>query len=233
MTTQNSSHSTMLGVIFITSLILFWVLLGFMGGFALSLVATLMWYKLVQKKPQLEKYWKGISVAMVTLSLLGIFIPAAQQDADMRQEKQEVVSGESTTYEYITEADSYERSVELLAIDVLGTSSEIERIGIENNELNIEYVSQGNITSSLANYGILKDAEDLIEAVSPSIPEDVSTINVSSSMELVDTYGNTSVEKVSLVTMNRPTWERINWDNFLTGDIPQVADYFWIHPSLN
>jgi hypothetical protein len=72
----------------------------------------------------------------------------------------------------------------------------------------------------------------LIETISPSIPEDVSVINISSSMELVDTYGNTSIDKVSLVTMNRPTWEKINWENFLTGDIPKVADYFWTHPAL-
>ena len=232
MATQNSSHSTMVGVIFITSLILFWVLLGFGGGFAISFVLTLVWYKLVEKKPHLEKYWKGISVGMVLITLFAIFIPATQQDAQMREEKQEIVSGESATYEYITDADSHERSVELLAIDTLGTESAIKRIAIENNKLNIEYISEGNITGSLTNYGILKDAEELIKSISSTIPQEVSTINISLSMELVDSYGNTSVEKVSLITMERPTWERINWDNFLTGDIPSVADYYWLHPAL-
>jgi hypothetical protein len=90
---------------------------------------------------------------MVVITLFVIFVPAVQQDSQMREEKQEIVSGESDTYNYITEeSDSYERSIELLAIDVLGTSSAINRIGIENNELNIEYTSGGSISGSLTNY---------------------------------------------------------------------------------
>ena len=77
------------------------------------------------------------------------------------------------------------------------------------------------------------DASELMEALAPILDENINIVNFSSSLPLVDQYGNTTQDKVGLITFNRSEWKKINWDNFITDNIESVADYFWIHPAIN
>jgi hypothetical protein len=232
MNNETPKHYKSVSAIFITSLIFFWILWGFSVGVVLAIILGIISYKLFQKKPQYEKYSKGIAVFLVIFSLVGIFAPAAKQDAEMRQENEEVASGQSETHNYVTEEGTYERSVELAVLGELGVKTIIEGIRVENGELNIEYVASENLSTNLTVRGIMNDAEDLMQKLSANIPAEVNTVNFSSSLNLVDQYGNTELAKVALIAFDRSTWEQINWDNFITDNIPTVADYYWLHPAL-
>lgn len=231
---KHSSNSHMLSAIFITSLILFWVLLGFGGGFVVSLIFTYIYYKVVQKKPELRKYWKKLSFVFVALALVIGLSSATQEDAQMRETNEEIVSGQSDTHTYVTtDPESYERKVELLTLETLGADTVINLIDIINSELTIDYVASDNLTDSLVRRGIIMDAAELMEKLAPTVPSEITTVNFNSSLKLVDEYGNTSLDKVGLISFNRDTWEKINWENFITDNVATVADYFWIHPTLN
>lgn len=232
MNNKTPKHYKSVSAIFITSLIFFWILWGFSVGVVLAIVLGIVAYKFFQKKPEYEKYSKGIAVFLVIFSLVGIFAPAAKQDAEMRQENEEVASGQSETHNYVTEDGTYERSVELVVLRELGAKTIIEGIRVENGELNIEYVASENLSTNMTVRGIMMDAENLMQKLSANIPVEVNTVNFSSSLNLVDQYGNTELTKVALIAFDRPTWEQINWDNFITDNIPTVADYYWLHPAL-
>lgn len=232
MNNETPKHYKSVSAIFITSLIFFWILWGFSVGVVLAIILGIIAYKLFQKKPQYEKYSKGIAVFLVIFSLVGIFAPAAKQDAEMRQENEEVASGQSETHNYVTEEGTYERSVELAVLGELGAKTIIEGIRVENGELNIEYVASENLSTNMTVRGIMMDAEDLMQKLSVRVPAEVNTVNFSSSLNLVDQYGNTELTKVALIAFDRSTWEKINWDNFITDNIPTVADYYWLHPAL-
>lgn len=90
MNNETPKHYKSVSAIFITSLIFFWILWGFSVGVVLAIVLGIVAYKFFQKKPEYEKYSKGIAVFLVIFSLVGIFAPAAKQDAEMRQENEEV-----------------------------------------------------------------------------------------------------------------------------------------------
>lgn len=233
MNTEKTKHQKSIGAIFITSLIMFWVMIGFTGAIFLSIILSIIAHKVLQKKPDLQKHTTGLSVFLVILTFVGIFAPAAKQDAEFRETNQEIVSGESTTHQYVTSVDTFERTVELIALDVLGADTLIERIEVSNNELNIEYILSENLTTNMTRRGLMMDSEELIKSLTSSLPTEITVVNFSSSLHLIDQYGNTELTKVGLVTFNKSTWEKINWDNFLTDNIPTVADYYWVHPALN
>lgn len=232
MNNETSKHHKSVGAIFITSLIFFWILWGFSVGVVLAIILGVISYKLFQKKPEYEKYSKGIAVFLIIFSFVGIFAPATKQDAEFREETQEIVSGQSDTHTYITQENTIERTIELATLEELGAKTPIQLIEFENNGLNIEYTASDNLSINLIKQGVLIDAKDLTQRLSSIVPEETISINIMASRELVDQYGDTELTTVHIVSFDRSTWEKINWDNFITDNIPTVADYYWVHPAL-
>ena len=229
-----NSDSRKKGVIAISVgvFILFWILTNFIASFFITLVIGFLMNKLFKQKPELEKHWKVATAGLLVLAIAIPLVRAANNDAAMRAEKADIVSGQSETYAYITPADSYERTVETTIIDELGPSAVINRVEIVGSALNLEYVAQDNLTRNMTRQGILFDVKDIMERVSATIPENVTSVNFSVMLDLVDQHGNTELTQVARVRLDRDTWERINWDNFLVDNLPTVADHFWIHTAL-
>lgn len=225
MNTEKTKHQNVIGALFITSLIMFWVMIGFTGAIFLAIILSIISYKILEKKPNFQKYTTGLSVLIVIFTFVGIFATVAQQDAEFREQKQEIISGDSESHEYTTIADSYERKVELLVLEAIGTKTVINKI-YSDDYLNIDYVSYGSITT------VSYQTEKIMKAILPSLPTEIKNIGITSSAELTDSYGNTSIEQVSAFSFNRETWEKINWDNLLMVDLSEVADVFWSHPAI-
>ncbi len=60
----------------------------------------------------------------------------------------------------------------------------------------------------------------------------VMKITLNPHLKLVDQYGNETIDKVMTVRITRKTWEKINWDNFITDSIPNIAETYWEHSVL-
>ncbi len=220
------------GGIFFTLLILFWIIFNFLVGLILTLIGVVITIKLLKKKPEIQKFAPVIFVILVVFILGVIFIPAMQSDKDFKGERDKILTGNSQNYSYLTETGTLERNIELGALKVLGHETEIRKIKIDNGELWIDYVASENLTKNLTRRRIWIDTKDLVRELSTIVDPNINAIISESHLVLVDQYGKESLSRVALITINRETWEKINWDNFLTDNLPDVADGYWLHPAL-
>ncbi len=88
------------------------------------------------------------------------------------------------------------------------------------------------MSTNLTRKGIWIDTKNLIEELSSIVDQDINTIVIEPHLTLVDQYGEESLSRVALITIKRETWKEINWDNFLTDNLPGIADSYWLHPAL-
>ncbi|MEX2515179.1 MAG: hypothetical protein WD335_03550 [Candidatus Paceibacterota bacterium] len=220
------------GGMFFVLLILFWIVLNFLTGFILALIGTIGTIKMLEKKPEMQKFVPATFVVLVVLIFGSIFLPAIQSDKEFRSERDGILSGTSQTYNYLTQAETPERNIELGILRALGHDVEIRGIETSDGELWIDYIAKENLTTNLTRRGILSDAKDLVKELSSIVGQDVNAIVVESHLTLVDQYGEELLSRVALITIERKTWEKINWDNFLTDNLPDIADSYWMHSAL-
>lgn len=229
---SNDSKSKELLAISVGIFIFLWVLTNYILSFFVTIIVAFFLKNLFKKKPELKEQWKWISVGLIALAVVVPLIRATNNDAQSLQEKEEIVSGQSGTYAYITPVDSYERQVETTIISELGQDTNINNIEIIGGALNIEYVAKNNLTTRLVRQGILSDVESVTERLVATIPENIMVIKFKIMSDLVDQYGNSSLSQVAVISFRQEVWIKINWDNFLTDNIQNVAEEFWIHPAL-
>lgn len=221
------------GGLFITLLILFWIVFNFLTGIIIALVGAVVIMKLLEKKPEIKKFVPVIFVVLIVSIFGAIFLPAIQSDTEFRSERDEILTGTSQTYNYLTESGKAERNIEIGALKALGHETEIRKINLDEGKIWIDYIASDNLTTNLTRRGILSDTVDLVKELSSVINQDVNEIVVEAYLTLVDQYGKESLSKVAMITISRETWEKINWDNFLTDNFPDIADTYWQHPTLS
>jgi len=222
-----------IGFLFIVLLILFWIVFNFLAGLIIALIGTVVGSKMLDKKPEMRKFVPATFVVLVILIFGAIFLPAIQSDKEFRSERDEILSGTSQNYSYLTQAGTLERNIELGTLRALGHDTEIRKIETSDGELWIEYIAKENLTTNLTRRGILSDTKDLVKELSSVVNQDVNAIVVEPQLTLVDQYGEESLSRVALITIGRTTWEKINWNNFLTDNLPDIADSYWLHPALS
>jgi hypothetical protein len=123
------------------------------------------------------------------------------------------------------------KEIERLSKETLG--DEFINITINNNVGNLN--SNGKIVLLHFNTGGSKifniEAKDIFKKLySQNLP--IDEITLFGEAGLVDIYGKTSKEVVAKCTMSKATAAQISWDNFLTKNIPNVTENYWIHPAL-
>lgn len=219
------------GGVFFVLLILFWVVFNFLAGLIFALIGAIATAKMLDKKPELQKFVPATFVVLVVLILGAIFIPAMQSDKEFRSERDDILSGTSQIYNYLTTAGSPERSIELAVLRAVGHDTKVRAINLQNDKLRIDYIAKENLTTNLTRWGILTDAKDIVKEVSPIA--NVNSVTIEPHLTLVDRYGQESLRRVATITITRATWEKINWDNFLIDNLPNVADNYWLHPALS
>jgi len=93
----------------------------------------------------------------------------------------------------------------------------------------IRWSINDNLTEGLVKLGAQVDLKDMLKAIHGSgVPYSVLTAD--GLFPLVDTFGNTKETIVVHAVYKRETVDRINWENFLTKNIYQIADEVNIHP---
>lgn len=222
-----------IGGLFISLLILFWIVFNFLTGLIIALIGIVASTKLLEKKPEIKKFVPVVFVVLIVAIFGAIFLPAIQSDTEFRNERDEITAGTSQTYDYLTEAGTAERNIEIGALKALGHETEIRKIEISEGEVWIDYIASDNLSTNLTRRGILIDTIDLVKELASIVNQDVTGIVVEPHLTLVDQYGKESLSKVAMITISRETWEKINWDNFLTDNLPDIADTYWQHPAMN
>lgn len=158
----------------------------------------------------------------------------AQPTTDSQDDAPQAV--ETETIQYISEEGSPELDIEKLVVELLGEETNMDEYRVHNiDDLGdvtlIEYNADSNLTSGLTRFGIWSDVIEIVNKLSEDPTKESITINAY--IPLVDQYGNEAPGKVMTVNFNKETWSKINWDNFLTDNVPNVADLYWIHPAIN
>ena len=154
-------------------------------------------------------------------------------------------SSEPTSIQYVTEAGTPERVIEEKFIQILGADTNMgeERLkqikvytyDYANNYQNvdIEYMADENLTTGMTKTGMWMDAMEVLEELPTVLNTQVMKITLNPQFKLVDQYGQESIEKVMTIRVTRETWEKINWDNFITDNIPTISETYWEHPAFN
>lgn len=216
----------------ISSFILFTLKSGVGIALVITIILAVFFYKLLKKKPEHKIYAQVLAIIFTIIIVVSPFASEVKPDKEIGENKAEIVSGKSLSHQYITEEDSFERSIELKVIEVIETDTNINKISISENELYIEYQAKDNLNNKLTKIGIYKNMISITEKLSKISSDKFDSILYSAQLDLVDKHGNTSNQRVSLVTIKKATWEKINYDNFISSELEIVADTFYLHPAL-
>jgi hypothetical protein len=62
---------------------------------------------------------------------------------------------------------------------------------------------------------------------------DTQAVEIIGKAEFNDKRGNSSRDEAMRITFTRKNSSGINWEKVHFEDVPQIADFYWIHPSAN
>lgn len=132
-------------------------------------------------------------------------------------------------------ANSACAGVEAKIVQVLGTSNrqvpKISHFATTKNSIIINFSVDDNITQNLIKFGAKDDIEKILKAVQSS-GCDYDEIRMIGTFPMSDKFGNSAEVKVLQVSYKRSTVNRINWVNFLSDNIYDIADSLWLHPAF-
>ncbi len=104
-------------------------------------------------------------------------------------------------------------------------------LGTGNGKIVLIYLkAQDNLTNNMMITGMLMEARDILQALQGR--DDVSEITMFWSYPLIDASGNTEESTIYKVNVAKTTLDEINFDRFDYKSIPDIADDFFEHPTL-
>lgn len=115
-----------------------------------------------------------------------------------------------------------------------------QRISEEGGSIVLEFIAADNFTEYMMVGDMKTDIADAIKALQESEFE-YNEITILAYMNLLDkfgeetttkVFGEETTTKVALVDFKKSTVNNINWDNFLTDNIFDIADNQWKHPLV-
>lgn len=147
-----------------------------------------------------------------------------KKEESTKQTKESTVSEDKTT------KDSTEEAIKEKIIKVVGEENlETFNYVPDNNFALIKFKGSENLTSKMTVEGMYMDIANILKGIQEDIDVNVD-INVT--YPLQDSYGNIEEDIVIKATFNNETIKKINFDNFLSKNIPSIADEWWNHQAL-
>ena len=107
---KNKEKKQMISVgIFFVLLILFWIVFSFLTGLSLAIIGAIVAIKMLDKKPELQKFVPTTFVILIVFILGAIFIPAIQSDKKLNQttqiQQQQKVGVEIPSYKILDKVE--------------------------------------------------------------------------------------------------------------------------------
>lgn len=126
---------------------------------------------------------------------------------------------------------AYKASPEKYVEKVIGRD-DIHASFVKNDErISIAYdLDPWSLTGSSARTTYNLHVSQLVPAIFARFP-DAKTIEVVGRGEFRDKRGNSSRDDVVKITFSRKNSQTIQWGNIRYDDVPELADWYWIHPS--
>ncbi|MGM7428588.1 hypothetical protein ABRZ22_05050 [Bacillus pacificus] len=119
-----------------------------------------------------------------------------------------------------------EKKVESVQInDNLGTEDPNDKIVLITAE------GKENLTNNMTKKGMWMDTKDMLKDFTKE--KEISEIAFFYKYPMVDVYGNKKNDTIMKLTFDRTTLDKINFDNFLTDNVPKVAKDYWQHPAID
>jgi len=196
------------------------------------------------KKPFYKRWW---FVGFVVLIIIGAIVGGGedkttenpQESASSAvKEKQDATEPKQEENVQVKREDmSLDQYLEYKVKEVIGEKTNMDKpvfVSISNGDEGIKDITlnpNDNLTNNMIVSGMLIDASDFYKAIKDD--EEVKKLNGVSliyQMTLVDKLGNESINPVLILTVSPETMNKINWDNFITDNLPDVADTYFLHP---
>lgn len=153
-----------------------------------------------------------------------------EEEEKTKKEESTKQTKESTASEDKTTKDSTEEVIKEKIIKVVGEENlETFNYVPDNNFALIKFKGSENLTSKMTVEGMYMDIANILKEIQEDIDVNVD-INVT--YPLQDSYGNIEEDIVIKATFNNETIKKINFDNFLSKNIPSIADEWWNHQAL-
>lgn len=177
----------------------------------------------VVKKPIYKKWWFWVIIIIFLVKGLGS-TSSDEKVSDAEIEKVET-----------KEELSSEEVIKKATKEVIGEENfQGFNYVPENNFSLIKFRGADNLSDNLSDKmtvkGMYLDIFNILKKIQPNIDTNVD-FNVV--YPLVDKYGNSEDEIVIKATFTEETIKKINFDNALFDDIPDMADEWWNSPAVN
>lgn len=102
--------------------------------------------------------------------------------------------------------------------------------GHNDEKLVLRLQGDENLTSNLTRDGMLNNSQEVITQLYRE-RNDINDLEIQWYMVLIDQRGNEENTQVIRIEFDRANYNNVNWDNFLTSNLPSIADYYWAHPN--
>lgn len=197
------------------------------------------WWKPVLTWAAAHKIWAAVIVLVLVSVVAGPFMeeePSETQAATAQPSDQpESESPESP------EPTPKPKPQEVLADavrDALGDSNrdDVERVQDVTylrayKSAVVTWAIDDNLTEGLLKEGVEVDIADILQAVQESGVK-VKDLNLQGTFSMVDQLGNASEDTVVRATYKGSTISAINFDNFLTDNVFEIAEAATLHPEF-
>lgn len=102
-------------------------------------------------------------------------------------------------------------------------------VSLDGDVINVKIAIGDNLTEDLIKRGAKVDIKDTLKAVDDA-GASFSLINIEGTFSLADKLGNASEETVVWATYDAATVSQVNWPNFLTDNVYDIAMTYKLHP---
>lgn len=183
------------------------------------------------KKPFYKKWWFWVIVVVIASAIIG---GNANKDTDNKDNPTSTIdSNQSTeTPETTSPAPLSNKEIIQKAIeDVIGAENLITFNYIpENNFSLISFKGKENLTHNMTVGGMYLDIFNILKKIQSTIDTDV---DFGIMYSLQDQYGNVDDVYVIKATFKKETIKKINFENAISDNIPEMADEWWNHKAVN
>lgn len=196
-------------------------------GFALACGGSEKDKRFEEKKQELEEKQKEYN--------------KQKEEAVAKENKEEIAVEEEQSEEVDLSAMSLDEQIKYIIKINIGdeTNMDLPRINTINTEEEKEdgklvYLclnGDDNFTANMIRRGMWIDSIKLFKYLFTI--EEIGEITIIWQFELTDKYGNSELTKVMGMTLTREIEEKINWDSFLTDNIPNVTEDYWESPIFS
>lgn len=203
-----------------------------------------VYFAIKKKKVYLGKKHSAIAVfiAFVLMFSGAAMLPEVDKSAEEANKKREEVAANAkaeedakNTYDITSESD-----IERLVNDLLGDTTNTDEKRVERviyNELDdspyigLNLHANENVTNKLTRGGILKNSFEIMKALHEQ--GYAGKFYVDWRLPLTDSYGNTEAGKVLSIDITAEDFAKINYDDFLYENLPNIAESYFEHPGFS